>query len=65
MPLWKNRGVSKHNMEPGNVYAGACENLKENVDLKKSHTQQLLPPPHQINVREFKITWYFSARGFS
>lgn len=25
-------GVSKHDIEPGNVYAGACENLKENVD---------------------------------
>lgn len=49
MPLWKNCGVSKHNIEPGNVYPGACENLKENVDLKKkSHIQQLLPPPHQL-----------------
>lgn len=41
-----------------------CDNLKENVDLKKSHTQQLLSPSPP-DVKEFKITWCFSAHGFS
>jgi len=64
MPLWKSCGVSKPSIEPGNVYAGACENLKESVDQKKI-PYPAATSPSPPNVKEFKITWYFSAHGFS
>lgn len=64
MPLWKSCGVSKHNIEPGNVYPGACENLKENVGLKKI-PYPTTASPSLLNVKVFKITLYFRALGYS
>jgi len=53
--------VSKHNIEPGNVYSGACENLKGNVALKKKNPYPITISPFLPSIKEIKITCYFNA----